>query len=88
MSGYSLPIHKLERPQKQKEAEKKGNQEAENARKYMKDTEAVKKKKESQEMFAICFKKNFTMKIFDGILVYVSMCICKSAYQIINPSGR
>ena len=89
-----LPIHKTgEATETKKKLKKKGeNQEAENVQENTKDTVAVKKKKKEKQPRDTTYvpKKNFTMKIFPmGILVYVSMCICKR--RISNhkaPGGR
>ena len=86
-----LPIHKTgEATETKKKLKKKGeNQEAENVQENTKDTVAVKKKKQPRDNY-ICFKKEFHHEDFSmGILVYVSMCICKR--RISNhktPSGR
>lgn len=89
-----LPIHKTgEATETKKKLKKKGeNQEAENVQENTKDTVAVKKKKKGKaaKRYYICFKKEFHHEDFSmGILVYVSMCICKR--RISNhktPSGR
>ena len=89
-----LPIHKTgEATETKKKLKKKGeNQEAENVQENTKDTVAVKKKKKGKaaKRYYICFKKEFHHEDFSmGILVYVSMCICKR--RISNhkaPGGR
>ena len=85
-----LPIHKTgEATETKKKLKKKGeNQEAENVQENTKDTVAVKKKK--KEKHYICPKKEFHHEDFPmGILVYVSMCICKRCISNHKaPGGR
>ena len=89
-----LPIHKTgEATETKKKLKKKGeNQEAANVQKNTKDTVAVKKKKKEKQPRDTTYvlKKEFHHEDFSmGILVYVSMCICKR--RISNhktPSGR
>ena len=82
-----LPIHKTgEATETKKKLKKKGeNQEAENVQENTKDTVAVKKKKKEKQPRKKFHHEDFSM----GILVYVSMCICKR--RISNhkaPGGR
>ena len=89
-----LPIHKTgEATETKKKLKKKGeNQEAANVQKKYEGYSSCQKEKKGKaaKRYYICPKKEFHHEDFSmGILVYVSMCICKR--RISNhktPSGR
>lgn len=87
-----LPIHKLESHRNKKKLKKKGKIRRQRTyKKYDGYSSCQKEKKgKAAKRYYICPKKEFHHEDFSmGILVYVSMCICKR--RISNhktPSGR
>ncbi len=74
-----LPIHKTGEPQKQKAEKKriKGAQTLQNTEGIQSSCQKKKGRKTAKRYY-ICPKKEFHHEDFSmGILVYVSMCICK-----------